>query len=335
MVYYEDLDLLRGIGIALVLFTHSLMCGPQFLNNIFLNAISSFYMPMFFLISGFLYHINASYLQFVSDKFVRLMIPYIFNAAIICCGNLIMSYSSRGMLLSGWNISLSDLINGRGAWFIYALFFIFLVFPLIRFVKQKIGVIFTLILLIIFALLTRTINYFILNSITYNMIYFYIGYIAKRYYDQIKIIVNNKLLLVSLCLLFLLSPLFKIGPFVGVDNRHNLFIEIILALIGSTLFYGISTRINNILLKKMLIALSTYSLAIYLMGGIPTSIVMILINYLGIQQYFLSNILIFTIKSFCGYLIIKYLLSSFRITRLLFGIRNVDYSMLNSMETSI
>jgi fucose 4-O-acetylase-like acetyltransferase len=317
--YCEQLDLLRGIGVLLVLYGHSLVTGPLVLNNLFTYAIYSFHMPLFFIISGFLYSKKGSYFEYSKKKFSRLMIPYIVNAMIIVIGNWFLGTYFNGLLLTGGKTDLIWLVYGQGAWFIFTLFCIFLLFPIIEIIKNRVGVIITLIILLILAMLTNNLYVFSINGIFYSIIYFYFGYLIKDHYLTVTQFVNKyKVYLIGL---FLISPLFRISPVCGIDNEHNLFIKIFFALVGTALFYSIALKINNNVIKSILKSFSDYSLPLYLIGGIPTSLILIAINMLGLQQYFLSNILIFLIKTILGYLIVKYLIAPNSITRILFGIR--------------
>lgn len=68
------IDVAKGIGIILVVFAHI-----NYTPNI-LNAIYSFHMPLFFLISGMMFSKQKynSFLKFVKRKFTTLICPYIF-----------------------------------------------------------------------------------------------------------------------------------------------------------------------------------------------------------------------------------------------------------------
>lgn len=84
--YYEELIILKGIAIILVVLGHSFsFTGFNILDNNILNryihdSIYSFHMPLFFMIAGFLtnnYEDNLNK-KFYFSKIKRLLIPYIF-----------------------------------------------------------------------------------------------------------------------------------------------------------------------------------------------------------------------------------------------------------------
>lgn len=66
----EYLDIAKGIGIIIVVWFHAR--GP------FHSYFSLFFMPLFFLISGYLYNPNNTLINFIKRKFVSLYIPFVF-----------------------------------------------------------------------------------------------------------------------------------------------------------------------------------------------------------------------------------------------------------------
>ena len=67
-----DIDMLRAIGIILMLLGH---VG---FGKIFETYISAFHMPLFFILSGFLFSNKRGFLRAIRHNFVKLFIPYIF-----------------------------------------------------------------------------------------------------------------------------------------------------------------------------------------------------------------------------------------------------------------
>lgn len=75
------IDILKGIGILLVVFGHVIM--PDGLPK---RIIASFNMPLFFLISGLLFNYekwSGNFKVFCKEKFIRLMFPYAFTCLIL------------------------------------------------------------------------------------------------------------------------------------------------------------------------------------------------------------------------------------------------------------
>ena len=81
--YVKEMNILKGIGILLVVLGHSFPDGVGSGNYRFLHQwIYSFHMPLFFLVSGFfakrVFEITnfQEYIFLVKDKFKRLIVPY-------------------------------------------------------------------------------------------------------------------------------------------------------------------------------------------------------------------------------------------------------------------
>jgi len=74
--HYDWIDNLKGIGIILVVFYHSMF--PT--DSIFREYFASFIVPLFFFISGFLYRQKPDFgiWDYMRSRFNRLIIPYIF-----------------------------------------------------------------------------------------------------------------------------------------------------------------------------------------------------------------------------------------------------------------
>lgn len=69
--YYPEIDILKGIGIFLVVLGHS--NSPEFINRL----IYSFHMPLFFFVCGFTFKPREPF-TYLKSKFVRIMIPFYF-----------------------------------------------------------------------------------------------------------------------------------------------------------------------------------------------------------------------------------------------------------------
>ena len=73
-VYYEEINRLKGIAILLVLLGHSIIFMPINLMeitwcSILYKYIYIFHMPLFFIISGFLYNYKGDYKKYIYLRF--------------------------------------------------------------------------------------------------------------------------------------------------------------------------------------------------------------------------------------------------------------------------
>lgn len=131
----DFLDIAKGIGIILVLYSHS--CGFP----IFGYSVVAFYMPLFFFISGYVYKEGRRPVDNIKRKLKQLLIPYAGFTLLLYAENIVVSYLknelsrevlinpllgalySRGALwadMSGENTYFLTLSNGP-MWFITAM----------------------------------------------------------------------------------------------------------------------------------------------------------------------------------------------------------------------
>lgn len=148
MAYKKWIDVLKGIGILLVIIGH---CHrPEFL----LKIIQSFHMPFFFIISGYLFkNKDECFFSFSKHKFKKYIIPYFFIGLINYVIWMLIKFFE---LNSNEQISqlairyIIGLIYSRGTWywmpncspiwFLTALFIACLLFKLILKYSNKIQI---------------------------------------------------------------------------------------------------------------------------------------------------------------------------------------------------
>lgn len=78
----RELDVLRGVAIISVIAAHSILVYPIDFSTLpffqrLLEFIEAYYMPLFFLISGYVLR-KKKYLDFIAEKASRLLVPYVF-----------------------------------------------------------------------------------------------------------------------------------------------------------------------------------------------------------------------------------------------------------------
>lgn len=78
----EWVDIAKGYGIILVMLSHC------YINKIYRFWFASFFMGLFFFLSGYTFHVRTPYLPYLRRKARSLLIPYLFIAAvaILCRG---------------------------------------------------------------------------------------------------------------------------------------------------------------------------------------------------------------------------------------------------------
>ena len=104
-------DILKGIGILLVIICHTFMkeIGPY---------ITAFHMPLFFIVAGYFYKQN-SFIVHLRKDFRRLVIPYLF----ICIATMFIASVQESRTNHAVSI-VTDVLYGCGtpAWFLLGLF---------------------------------------------------------------------------------------------------------------------------------------------------------------------------------------------------------------------
>ena len=101
----RSLDLGKGLAILFVYLGHSVLYHPiQMLKlypwcDVLNSIITSFNMPMFFIISGYLFSkTKKSTVELYKSKVMRILVPYLFTMLILVCVKLVlpvsMSYNS-------------------------------------------------------------------------------------------------------------------------------------------------------------------------------------------------------------------------------------------------
>ena len=128
---YDNIDVLKGLGIILVLLTHTnaALSWERF--------YTAFYMPLFFWASGYLYH-NSPGKSFLNKKIKTLIFPYLIAAV----GYMVLDFHRFGFSLTFtkkllWGVFFyptTDAMPGYGAalWFIPCLFVVEVSFWLLQ-----------------------------------------------------------------------------------------------------------------------------------------------------------------------------------------------------------
>ena len=239
--------------------------------SIFLNQLSRFAVPLFFMISGFVlelnYDSNFSYWQYLKKRFNRILIPYIFWSAIYYL--FVYKLHSQNFFQSLlWGTASYQL------YFIPALLMFYLTFPFFHKLFKVISNVWVLILLGIveIVLLYRDYNFqyfttYIPASVAlFNYFVFILGMVVSHHQDKIlKLITKWKFWLVGLTGL--------IGIFVFWEGKTKYFntynyqafysqwrpsVLIYTILMFSLLFYGFTKISRGVSVIKSLSKLSFF-----------------------------------------------------------------------------
>lgn len=300
------LDLIKGFAIFLVVFGHSIQYGSGsdyqlnggfFLNPVF-SFIYSFHMPLFMLVSGFLFYKyrNESISEVFISKSKSLLIPILFWQLIYLLFALIINDYTPLLFLKKYIASVIT-----GLWFLWAVFYSSLLISIINNViksnkNKKIAY------FIIFILTFITPDFLNLSLYKYMLPYFIIGYYCQNTITFIKNINLWTYILITTIstsvFLFLLhyfnydSYIYTSGYsiFTGsIDAIKHIKIDIyrfIIGLFGSVVMILIINLIDNnksrLLLrtKKAIKYIGVNSLGIYIISGYTMSI----LSYLNLNS---------------------------------------------------
>lgn len=192
----RSLDIGKGLAILFVYLGHSILYHPIQMVNIpwchFLERfIVSFNMPMFFIISGYLFSkTRKNTAELYKGKTMRILVPYLFTMLILVCVKLVlpasMSYNSAAE--GGIKTLITNaLCYGGDRWFVYTLFFIFmLLIPVRNLLKNKWVDMVLMVVLIVVYFLDFLPAIFALDKVFRFMVFFIAGYALNEYYPSIK-----------------------------------------------------------------------------------------------------------------------------------------------------
>ena len=325
----ELLDIMRGIGIILVVFGHAIV--PEIRNNsgVYKNIyeyIYLFHMPLFFFISGYVFEINKnkynSKKKFLIRKAKLLIIPYLFfslmsYAVILTCLNLnnikdILinnGYKVYGIKRTIIQILLCYNNIDKHIWYIYVLFFVFCINI---FCKEK-GYFCCIMSIGIWIFIqVFHINEYIpatLEQLLKGLMFFTIGRQSNGILEKY---INNRLINICNLLTFLFECVYIVNCSEYISHFISVLLRIIVALQGIVLICAISKIISrNKYISNIIKKLNTYTYEIYLLHQpfIVSGISGLMLKYLNLC-YFLNIIIVFVIGIILPILIAKLLILS-------------------------
>lgn len=213
--------LLSVWGILLVVLGHSGFEEPEIQQNLgrLHGWIYSFHMPLFFMISGYLFSLtNKSFVDiqlgnFIQKKVLRLLVPYVTIGSIVYLIKFAfssLSHASRDFTIGNFFYMFIAPSNPNSTmgylWYIVTLFVVFAIVVLLN--KLRIDMkkpLWCLVLILVFLALDSCmpkVVLFNLNAVIHYMPAFLMGILFKKYEDSILTFINRggylNLLIVSL-----------------------------------------------------------------------------------------------------------------------------------------
>lgn len=283
--------LLQGLNKADIQWNNNLY---EYINNF----IYIFHMPLFMCLSGYLYAKLTKisnikeYGLFIKKKFINLSIPYVVFYVEYVIINMIFANSVNSQ--KGIQDILNILTNPMPPfWFLYALFLIFVIVPIVEKIYQrKTYLVFAVfVLLHLLEIFVKTPIYAI-NIVCQYGVYFYLGKVVlenvKRIDTGIKMSISN--IVIFNILGFTYSYIVKEQIF----NIRGLLpiIQFLLAIYGTIVSIQFFRLIENKLVYcKIINFMSKYTFSIYLMHTMFSAGIRIVLLKLGIYNFYIHFIL--------------------------------------------
>jgi len=264
----EWISIAKGVGIILVVIGHfDPIESPRYWLDL-RAVIYSFHMPLFFVLSGYLYvHGKYPYRALVMNKLRRLLYPFITIAVAyalikVAAGrfvrleNPVDLHSVMAILVDPAN-SYAPLL-----WFLQALFLIFCIYPLLRSYLNEASI---LLLLVVIDEAFGT-RYPLLGRVAANMPFFVFGILLRQNGRLATTVKGRGALLVAACAFVSGSALLVRGNAFVV---HDYLAGLVLGLIGTLLVISGSRAIAglapNNTLRRALDEAGYYSMTIYIL----------------------------------------------------------------------
>ena len=327
--YYQEIDMLKGIAIIMVLLGHAVIRFPINLHEVLITKtiydwVETTHMPLFFLVSGFCfsYKSDKGYWQLIKKKIYRILIPYlVFNAIDVIPRAALSFLVNRPKSLSESITSI--LLYGGEYWFLYSLFLVFLLFPLIdKMIRNNKALqIAAVIVCVILKFIPGLPEVILIKRTVYHLLYFVIGYVLKQNisFDRIRIaIINSKVISIIITLLCVVCWIAVIPTYV---QDYNQIYGIGLACVGiiwSTIIVVLMRWENE---RYWLAEFGKYSLQLYLLNGYTLVLSRtIMVKVLHCNTPVLIVFVNLVVTLLLGYIITKFVLNRFKLTRILSGL---------------
>ncbi len=193
----NTIDLLRGIAIIIVYLGHSILYHPIGMEAMYpwchqlATTIGSFNMPLFFILSGYLFSKSQKGVkEQYEGKVKRLLIPYLFTMTILIGMKLVLPASmSYNQAVGGGYKSLviNALCYGGDRWFVYVMFLIYVILIPFKKLLDKRWIPVVLIIALTGLYFLKVMPEFMkLNDVFYFMVFFLAGYMVKDVWPDTK-----------------------------------------------------------------------------------------------------------------------------------------------------
>ncbi|WP_321436770.1 acyltransferase [uncultured Bacteroides sp.] len=270
MKQYDYITLSKALGIILVVVGHftSTVYMPAYYVEM-KNFIFSFHMPLFMILSGFLFQMSLrksgkiSLLSFLKKKFLRLMVPYFFISFAIAALNLVIGAFMPVKRMVDWHYLLEIFYTNVGGsavflWFMYTLFMIFVISGICMRFKKGIVILGALSIALYFIPMSQL---FYLSFVHSFIVYFWGGMVFFLLMEKVKVQISAVHIGAAALILTLA---FYFRTWFSADYIKQL-LNLICGFAGSYLIVSVSHWLAEREDSKILMSLGKYSAYIYLL----------------------------------------------------------------------
>lgn len=272
----RSIDIVKGMAILLVYLDHSIIYHPIDLKTIYpwcmqlWDFITSFNMPLFFIISGFLFsRSKRDSLSLLNSKILRLAIPYLFTMLIVELGKYLLPGSMAKNEMGGGIFDVLDnvLLHGGDRWFVYVLFVMTIIVIPMRNLLHDVWARCCVYLICICGTLISCIpGFFSLSTVVRFLPFFILGYALNHYYKNIYTFCVKSANFPAILAVFIILNIVLVEYLKQIDFIWSW----ILPLSGSIAFLTIAWKVDKTHEKtegfflKFVIYCGKYSLQLYL-----------------------------------------------------------------------
>ena len=292
-----NIDIMRGIAIIVMVMGHCITKAPLDMQSTYIGAkaewiISIFDMPLFFIISGYVFNFSSPKKYYV-NKTKRILVPYLIWALIDVSLHS-LPVADKLSVQGGYDF-LPGLVGiftrGDVLWFLYVLFEIMLFYPLIFRRKKETKILILIILAIVRLFIHIDFDYLNFNNLLYYLIFFIIGDLLKNI--DIRCFTERRTIISSLVFSFLIYScqfIFSDESFVLQFTKSYL---IKLIIIYYIYLIVVASKDRMMKIRNYVAKCGYYSLQIYIFNFYTIMICRyILYNYLGLTNMFTTFIIL-------------------------------------------
>ncbi len=331
----EEIDILRGFAAVCMILGHSFLRYPIDLTgvtwcSVVEHWIFTFHMELFFFLAGVCYH-ASQYGEYIKKKAMRIIVPYIaFSIITIIFKAFGGSAVNRDESVGTGFVKM--LLYGGNYWFLYVLFEVFLIYPLVeKVINTRIKKIVLISVLLLLDLFIDIPAIFKVRNLVYYLPFFISGHLTSELMAEKQEKIKD---IMSKCTLRFFLICFCIAFYVVLDQIeiHDIWTSDILSYfraMGFIFFLGIVSQ--SVLsyvhgewfswIRGILCDCSKYSLQLYLFNGfILTGMRIIICNLLGIKEPLLIVFPIWIANIVITVISCKYIIPKIRVIRMFCGL---------------